>query len=143
MGQDEAKSYEVDINAEPTRVWQALVDPDLTERYYFGTRVDSRWEQGSQIVYRGSDGSVQAEGTILEIDPSTCLCTTFVPRWLPEDVPNSTSKVRWTIERAGQMTKLRLTEEAPGRDSELSQMITSSWQPILQKLKDVVEDSGS
>jgi uncharacterized protein YndB with AHSA1/START domain len=139
MASEQSKTYEIKIDAAPSQVWEALVNPDITEKYYFDTRVDSEWHNGSSISYRGRNGAVQADGTIIECKPSDCLCTTFVPRWVPDEGRNVSSKVTWRISRSDNSTMLRLTEEAPERDPELSQMIEGAWQPILARLKQVVE----
>ena len=38
--------YSVLIRATPDRIWRAITDGMETERYYFGTRVDSDWSVG-------------------------------------------------------------------------------------------------
>src|SRR6516164_307264 len=43
--------------ATPDRVWQAFTDGDLTAWYFFGSRVQSGWRPGDQIVYIGPDGT--------------------------------------------------------------------------------------
>lgn len=40
MTDNNSLSFEVDVRAPADRVWQALIDPDLTQRYYFNTRVN-------------------------------------------------------------------------------------------------------
>jgi uncharacterized protein YndB with AHSA1/START domain len=37
---------EVDINATPVRVWDALVDPKQIRRYMFGSQVETDWHPG-------------------------------------------------------------------------------------------------
>jgi uncharacterized protein YndB with AHSA1/START domain len=44
---------EIDISAEPERVWQALVDPDQIKQYMFGSEVVTDWQPGSSIVWTG------------------------------------------------------------------------------------------
>lgn len=43
----------VDLDASAERVWRVLVDPDLVARYMYGTSVETDWQVGSRIVWRG------------------------------------------------------------------------------------------
>jgi uncharacterized protein YndB with AHSA1/START domain len=36
------------INASPSRVWDALTNPSMIEKYLFGTKVTSDWKVGSK-----------------------------------------------------------------------------------------------
>ena len=59
--------YSVYIKASPDRVWRAITDGVETEQYYYGTRVDSDWSKGGRIVYAYPDGSVAADGEVLDL----------------------------------------------------------------------------
>ena len=48
--------YATYIKAAPDRVWRAITDGVETERYYYGTRVNSDWSKGGRIVYEYPDG---------------------------------------------------------------------------------------
>ena len=61
--------YSVFIQAPPDRVWRAITDGAETAQYYFGTAVQSSWEPGAPLTYAYPDGSVAADGKVLEIDP--------------------------------------------------------------------------
>lgn len=41
------------INAPASKVWEALIDPDLIKQYLYGTEVTSDWKVGSPITYKG------------------------------------------------------------------------------------------
>lgn len=76
--------YETVVRAMPEQVWQALTTPDLTQKYYFGCRVESDWQEGSPCRYYGAQGAVNLDGKILEITPQQRLVTTFEPKWVPQ-----------------------------------------------------------
>lgn len=76
--------YSVLIRATPERVWKAITDGYETEHYYYGTRVDSDWLVGGRIVYAYPEGSVAADGEVLEIEPGSRVLMTFRARWSPE-----------------------------------------------------------
>jgi uncharacterized protein YndB with AHSA1/START domain len=92
--------YSVYVKAEPDRVWRAITDGVETAQYYYGTRVGSDWNPGSRIVYEYSDGSVAADGEVLEIDPPRRLAMTFHARWDPEIEAEGPVRMTWEIEPA-------------------------------------------
>ena len=93
--------YSVLIKATPERIWQAITDGYETERYYYGTRVDSDWSVGGRIVYAYPDGSVAADGEVVEIDPGRRVLMTFHPRWSPEIEAEGPVRMSWAVEPAG------------------------------------------
>jgi DNA-binding transcriptional ArsR family regulator len=76
-----AHVYTAHIRGTVEEVWDAMVNPTMTQQYYFGTRVESGWEVGSQRTYTYPDGTLAATGEIISIDPPKRLVATFHPRW--------------------------------------------------------------
>ena len=66
------------IGASPHSVWQALTDPEITYRYWFGTRFESDWKVGSPIIWR-RDGKITDEQTLLRLERPRVLSFTFHP----------------------------------------------------------------
>ena len=93
--------YSVMIRATPDRIWRAITDGVETERYYYGTRVDSDWSIGGRIVYAYPDGSVAADGEVLELEPERRLLMSFHPRWSSEIEAEGPVRMSWEIEPAG------------------------------------------
>jgi uncharacterized protein YndB with AHSA1/START domain len=90
--------YSVYIKASPERVWHAITDGEDTVSYYFGTRVASTWEPGASIAYAYPDGSVAADGEVLEIEPGRRVAMSFHPRWSPEIEAEGPVRMTWAIE---------------------------------------------
>ena len=90
--------YSVYIKATPDRVWQAITDGNETVRYYFGTRVASDWASGSPLTYAYPDGSIAADGVVLEIDPGKRVVMAFHPRWDPEIDAEGPIRMTWEVE---------------------------------------------
>ena len=93
--------YSVVIRATPDRIWRAITDGVETERYYYGTRVESDWSVGGRVVYAYPDGSVAADGEVLEIEPERRVLMTFHARWSPEIEAEGPVRMSWEIEPAG------------------------------------------
>jgi uncharacterized protein YndB with AHSA1/START domain len=90
--------YTVFIKATPERLWRAITDGAETERYYYGTRVESDWAPGSRVAYLYPDGRVAADGDVLEIDPPRRVVMTFHARWDPEVEAEGPVRHTWAIE---------------------------------------------
>ena len=43
----------ITINAIATIVWNALVNPNIIKKYFFGAEVITNWKEGSPITFRG------------------------------------------------------------------------------------------
>ncbi len=98
--------YQTFIKATPQEVWRAITDGEVTVKYFYGTRVESDWEPGAQVTYRGEDGALVADGEVLAIDPGRRLEMTFVARWDEELEAEGAAREVWIIEDVGGATKL-------------------------------------
>ncbi|AZN39599.1 SRPBCC family protein [Paenibacillus albus] len=68
--------YTTYIATTPERLWEALTSGDFTEQYFFGSRIVSDWNEGSQVTYsRG--GEVTDYGTIMKCEPNRLLSFTW------------------------------------------------------------------
>ncbi len=139
MSQNAPQIYEVEIRASPERVWQSLTDPELTQQYYFHTRVESDWTPGSSVRYRNAQGGVDLEGEVLEFDPPRRLVTTFRPAWAPDVAGSAPSTVSWEITPGGDMSRLTLTHTGLDPSSPGADQILQAWGPTLSGLKSVLE----
>jgi uncharacterized protein YndB with AHSA1/START domain/DNA-binding transcriptional ArsR family regulator len=102
--------YSVYIRADPERIWNAITDGVETQQYYYGTRVGSAWTPGAHIFYEYPDGSVAADGEVLEIDRPRRLAMTFLARWDPELEAEGPVRMTWEIEPSdGGLSRLTVT----------------------------------
>jgi uncharacterized protein YndB with AHSA1/START domain len=107
--------YSVYIKADPERIWRAMTDGVETEQYYFGTRVGSTWEPGARIVYEYPDGTVAADGEVLEADPPRRLAMTFHAHWSPEMESEGPVRMVWEVEPSGDgSSKVTVTTSGAG-----------------------------
>lgn len=108
--------YQVFIGCKVNDAWQALVDGEQTQHYYYGTKVESDWNEGSELRYLYPDGTVAADGNVIAIDPPNRLEMTFHPRWDPEIDAAGPTRMVWLVEEADGTTKLtvELHEVKPG-----------------------------
>jgi len=133
-------SHTAYINCRPGEAWRAIVDGDLTQLYFYGTRVESTWEPGAAIRYLGADGGVVADGAVIAIDPPHRLEMDFHPRWNPTMETEGPVREVWAVEAADDLTKVSLEAWAIDPDSatyaEFSEglpFILSGMQRVLEK----------
>lgn len=83
---------EIDIEASPREVWDALTDPDRVGQYMFGTRLSTDWEVGSPITWSGEwqGNTYEDKGEILEFLPEARLSYShYSPLSGASDVPEN------------------------------------------------------
>ncbi len=100
--------YQVIINVAPTKVWNAITDGDITQQYFYGTRVESDWEKGSSIAYYMPDGSVASDGEILDIVEGEWVDMTFQARRDPDLVAEGPAREIWRVEDFNGAAKLTI-----------------------------------
>lgn len=130
------------INAAPSKVWEALTNPEMVKKYLFGTEmnVDS-WEVGSKITYKGSWEGKEYEdkGEILEIEPEKILVSTYWSSFSGmADVPENYQKVTYKLEAEGEQTKLTIIQEG-SKSEEAAKHSQQNWEAVLGELKKLVE----
>lgn len=132
--------FEVYIKTTPEKLWQALTDGSMTEKYYYGSRAESDWRSGSGYKYLSADGSVLLDGEVLESDPPRRLVTTFNARWSPEgDGGYPVSRVTYEITSTGEVCKLTLVHEDLAAGNPMTDGIFRGWSEILSGLKTLLE----
>lgn len=133
---------DVDISASPKQVWHALTDPGLISKYMFGTQVETSWEPGTPITWRGEyEGkSYEDKGEVLECVPAEKLAVThFSPLTGQDDKPENYHRVTYLLEDKGDRTTLRL-EQDNNPDPEAAAESQENWETVLESLKVVVEE---
>jgi len=71
MKHDLVVSGSIDVNANASKVWNALTNPAIIKEYLFGTETSTDWKVGSAIIFQGSyNGTTYRDhGVILENVP--------------------------------------------------------------------------
>ncbi len=82
----------VDIDASPSEVWRSLTDPARLKQYYLGAEVETDWQVGSPITFKGEwDGKpYEDKGEILVFEPERKLAYShFSPTTGKPDAPEN------------------------------------------------------
>lgn len=129
------------INADRATVWRALTDPETISRFMFGTRVETDWQEGSPIVYRGEwDGApYEDRGTLLEVVPDDRLVSTYYsPLSGKPDLPENYQTVSYLLSTEGDGTLVTVTQDGCADTAEAERM-SGNWGMTLESLRSVVE----
>lgn len=132
---------DVDISASPKQVWNALTDPGLIRKYLFGSEVETTWEPGTPIRWRGEyEGrKYEDKGEVLEVVPEQKLTVThFSPLTGEEDKPENYHTVTYQLEDKGDRTSVHL-EQDNNADPKAAAESQENWGTVLNGLKELVE----
>lgn len=132
-----------EIDASAAQVWAALTDPKQIKEYMFGSVVETDWQPGSPIVWKGvyEGKEYQDKGEILEIEPGQRLSVShFSPLSGQPDVPENYHTLTYELAESDGGTRLTLSQDNNGSDAEVEHS-TAMWTSMLSSLKGVVEAS--
>lgn len=132
--------YQAYIRASVDDVWQAIVDPDQTVQYFYGTRVQSDWEVGGAMNYTNADGSeLVSEGTLIAIDPPKRIEFTFTALWDPELTAEGPCREVWALADVNGMTQLTIELYGVGEDSKTYTDFVQGFPYIVSGMKSLLE----
>jgi len=142
---------DITINASPSKVWDALTNPEQTKKYMFGCETISDWKVGSPLLwqanYEGKD-TVFVKGEIAQIEPEKFLAyTTFDPNSTIEDIPENYLTVTYDLKEENGQTMLTVTQGDYTKVAEGERRYAEAyndgqgWTPILIEIKKLVEEN--
>ncbi len=135
--------YVTYIRTTPETLWQALIDPEFTRRYWCETRQECEWKPGAAWQVFAPDGRVADTGEILEVEPNKRLVLTWRNELFPEVCAEGFSRLTYELEQVGKSVKLTLIHEMDKPDSKLIQAVSGGWPHILASLKSLLETGES
>lgn len=149
--------HRVYIKAPAERVWQAITDPEWTDKYGYGGLVDTTLQPGAAWVTNAGVG-MQAvgitgpivDGEVIEVDPPHRLVQTWRLLMDPQIKDEGFTRVTYDLAETNGVTKLTVTHDvtgAPrlglmtgGNDEQMeSQGGGGGWPWILSDLKTLLE----
>jgi uncharacterized protein YndB with AHSA1/START domain len=131
--------YVTYIRTTPEKLWQALIDPEFTRRYWCETRQESQWKPGSPWRILTPDGRAADSGEVVEIEPHRRLVLTWLNHLFPETHAEGPSRLTYTLEPQGESVKLTVVHEMDKPESKLIEKVSGGWPAILASLKSLLE----
>lgn len=131
--------YVTYIATTPEKLWNALIDPEMTSKYWQAVN-ESDWQPGSPWEHRRSDEerTLLLVGRVLESSPPRRLVLTWA---FPADAASQEKHARVTfeIEQVRGVVRLTVTHDHLEPDSEMLHGITDGWPKVLSSLKSLLE----
>jgi uncharacterized protein YndB with AHSA1/START domain len=138
-GQDKPKFvYVIYIASTPEKVWQALTDPALTARYWFGFRVAADGKVGEHMTAIDPEGKEVHRDVILVSDPPRRLSYAWHPLY-DEFKDERPSRVTIDIAPLKEQVRLTVTHEDFDEGSVVLGKIAEGWPSVLSSLKSYLE----
>ena len=141
MKYDHSAQVNVHIHAPLQAVWEALTNPEIIKKYFFGTNTITDWVPGHKIVFEGEwEGKkYQDKGTVLAYKENEQLKYDY---WSSmsgiEDLSENYGVITYDVSEDGGVTILVITQEnIPDENRKEHSM--ENWKIILLELKKLVE----
>jgi len=130
--------YVTYISSSAEKVWNALMDPEMTRKYWAHLNV-SDWKVGSPWKHEDSTtGETHLVGKVVEVTPSRRLVITWSAP-VGEGIEEKHSRVTFQIDSSGKTVRLTVTHDELEPGSEMERGITRGWPVVLSNLKTLLE----
>lgn len=128
--------YVTYIATTPEKLWEALTNGDFTEKYWFGSRIETDWKVGSAFTIHTGVPDKDWQGKVLQSEPPKLLAYCFRVAGGAEHV----TRVLFKLEQNGPVVKLTLThDQLDEKDVKFFQGISGGWPAVLSNLKSLLE----
>ena len=140
MNQKPKHVYNVIIQTTNEKLWDAITNPDITQHYFFGLRVISEWNVGSDIAYLNNAGEESIRGIIIECSPQSKVVYSFRGHKDMSEAQDPDSRVSFEIEQLGSNTcKLTVVHDEFETENTTYVNVGNGWPTILSGLKTYLE----
>ena len=131
--------YVTYIRTTPQKLWDALLKPEFTRRYFFGVSIESDWQAGSPWRMIDGKGTVTDSGEIIEIVPLKRLVRTWRNEFVPDMTAEGYSRCTFDIAEKNGVVELKVTHEMERDGSKTIAGVSTGWPKILASLKTLLE----
>jgi uncharacterized protein YndB with AHSA1/START domain len=123
----------IEISAPVSKVWTVFTDPVLTRR--MGGEYVSDWNVGSSFQWKGPDGTIMTNGSIVDVVPERRLKHTLL-----NSVGSINSVITYEFEEENDITMLRAREDFTQAISENDYAdAAEGWDAALLAVKETAE----
>ena len=139
----------ITIDAPIEKVWDALINPELTTQYMYGCVPLTDWKIGSPLLWQGQyegQDMVFVKGHIVEFKPHNSLIYTVIDPLNADipDIPENYLTVTYSLETEDGKTHFTVTQGdytnvAEGQKRYDEAIQAGGWQAILVAIKALVE----
>ncbi len=141
MTQELTLNKSITINAPVSKVWDALTNPDLIKKYFFGTECITDWKKGSPIFYKGTYNgkSYEDKGNILDIEKENFIIYNYWSSFSgTEDIPSNYVKIKYELSSNNDQTIFTVIQEG-FKTQEAQDHSNKNWGYVMDGLKKMLE----
>lgn len=133
--------FQVYIRATPEQVWDAIVKPEFTAKYFFGSHVSTSGKAGSSIRHYAPDReTLWSDDVIFEADPPRRLVHSWRALYDAELAAEPPSRVTWEIDaQPGGVTRLTVIHDQLEQSPKTAASVSGGWMFVISGLKTVLE----
>ena len=140
MAKSLAYSYDIFIGAPVGKVWNGLVDGEMTRHYVYGTRLETKLERGAPYAYLGDGDFRVVDGEILDVEPEKRLAMTWRAHWDEKVTKDRASRVTYELSAAGPATtRLHVVHDDFDGETATYTGSVEGWPLMLSSLKSLLE----
>ncbi len=131
--------YQIVIASSAEKIWTSLTQPEFTQKFWFGRKIESNWEIGSPVAIVTPDGVVEASGEVVEFDQYKRLSYTWHSA---QDAEGEFSTVVFELQEMGPLTKLTILQDIDASTAKFDQAF-AGWTFIICGLKTYLETGAA
>jgi len=130
--------YQVFIQATPEQIWEAITNPDFTEKYFYGARIELK---DSRRISHGPGGVLWGDEAVVEIDPPRRLVHKWRSQYDAELAAEEPSRVTWEIEpqEDGLCLLTVVHDQLEGAPKTAASVVGPGWMRVLSGIKTLLE----
>lgn len=131
----------IEINTASSKVWNALINPDVITQFLPGVEIITDWKVGSELIFVHNDEGKQIrdKGVILDFVPTHLLRHTY---WTPfsglDDKPEHYTTISYSLSEENNKTILTVAQ-TNFNSEEWWQNSLAGWDDVLTTIKQIVE----
>ncbi len=129
--------YVLDIRTTPEKLWDALTNPEVTQQYWYGARLESDWTVGAPITFHKTQGAPDT-GVVLVADRPRTLAFSWHISW-GDMAKERDSRVTFSIAPTGDGVKLTVVHDELEDGGAVMEAMKNGWRGILAGLKSTLE----
>jgi uncharacterized protein YndB with AHSA1/START domain len=132
------------IKAPKDVVWEALTNPVLIKKYFFGTDTDTDWKVGSPIFYRGvwEGKPYEDKGTILANEFQKKIQFKYWSAFSGKpDQPENYATITYLLDEKDSVTTYMVVQDSI-ENEEILKHSEQNWKMVMEGMKKMIEEKN-
>ena len=133
------------IMASASRVWEVLLDPNLTKEwaypFYPGTWVEADWKKGGLVIWKAGEGQIGAKGIVTAIERNQLIEISYFDE-IDMEPAGPTGKYKETFTLSSIENKTLLSVEAGPLDRDNITKHSPMWEQALEIIQQLAENKN-